>query len=127
MDWFVVRYERFVFSLSFDMDFHTLSYMLFRKPSEVSTLWQLWVSGNHLLTHAEPSNHDLWMSVKSNDDASPVLTADASNITLRKADLEYKGHRSLLTRTRNLLTTLQRQDVKDRYVDPVVLSRSCLL
>lgn len=42
-------------------------------------------------------------------------TAEESTGVLRKAETEYKGHRSLLMRTRNLLSTMQRQDVIDRY------------
>lgn len=40
---------------------------------------------------------------------------EESTGVLKKAESEYKGHRSLLMRTRNLLTTMQRQDVLDRY------------
>lgn len=40
---------------------------------------------------------------------------EESTGVLKKADSEYKGHRSLLMRTRNLLSTMQRQDVIDRY------------
>ena len=39
---------------------------------------------------------------------------EESTSVLKKAESEYKGHRSLLTRTRNLLTTMKRQDVMDR-------------
>ncbi|CAJ1962844.1 unnamed protein product [Sphenostylis stenocarpa] len=35
---------------------------------------------------------------------------------LKKTESEYKGHRSLLWRTRNLLSVMQRQDVMDRKV-----------
>uniref|UniRef100_A0A1J3JQX1 Vesicle transport protein SEC20 n=1 Tax=Noccaea caerulescens TaxID=107243 RepID=A0A1J3JQX1_NOCCA len=41
---------------------------------------------------------------------------DGSNEVLNKADSEYKGHRSLLSRTRNLLSTMQRQDVIERLI-----------
>ncbi|KAJ0035399.1 hypothetical protein Pint_25172 [Pistacia integerrima] len=41
---------------------------------------------------------------------------DESTGVLRKAESEYKGHRSLLMRTRNLLSTMQRQDVIDRVI-----------
>ncbi|RYR12216.1 hypothetical protein Ahy_B04g069748 isoform A [Arachis hypogaea] len=41
---------------------------------------------------------------------------DESTGVLRKAESEYKGHRSLLMRTRNLLSTMQRQDVLDRII-----------
>jgi len=41
---------------------------------------------------------------------------DESTGVLKKAESEYKGHRSLLSRTRNLLSTMQRQDVIDRYL-----------
>jgi protein transport protein SEC20 len=41
---------------------------------------------------------------------------DESTGVLKKAESEYKGHRSLLSRTRNLLSTMQRQDVIDRII-----------
>ncbi|BBH04165.1 Sec20 family protein, partial [Prunus dulcis] len=41
--------------------------------------------------------------------------SEDSTGVLRKAESEYKGHRSLLMRTRNLLSTMQRQDVIDRF------------
>lgn len=40
---------------------------------------------------------------------------EESTGVLKKAESEYKGHRSLLSRTRNLLSTMQRHDVIDRY------------
>ncbi|XP_048497443.1 uncharacterized protein LOC104884182 isoform X2 [Beta vulgaris subsp. vulgaris] len=46
--------------------------------------------------------------------ASTLMTVEESTGTLKKAESEYKGHRSLLTRTRNLLSTMQRQDIIDR-------------
>ncbi|XP_002528335.2 uncharacterized protein LOC8265712 [Ricinus communis] len=48
--------------------------------------------------------------------ASSLVTFEESTGVLRKAESEYKGHRSLLTRTRNLLSTMQRQDVLDRMI-----------
>ncbi|KAL2970103.1 hypothetical protein AAZX31_15G120100 [Glycine max] len=45
---------------------------------------------------------------------STLMTLDESTGVLKKAESEYKGHRSLLMRTRNLLSTMQRQDVIDR-------------
>ncbi|KAJ9700823.1 hypothetical protein PVL29_006241 [Vitis rotundifolia] len=45
-----------------------------------------------------------------------LLTTEESTGVLKKAESEYKGHRSLLMRTRNLLTTMQRQDVLDRII-----------
>ena len=44
-----------------------------------------------------------------------VACVEESTGVLKKAESEYKGHRSLLMRTRNLLSTMQRQDVLDRY------------
>uniref|UniRef100_M0ZMB5 Vesicle transport protein SEC20 n=1 Tax=Solanum tuberosum TaxID=4113 RepID=M0ZMB5_SOLTU len=41
---------------------------------------------------------------------------DESTGVLTKAESEYKGHRSLLSRTRNLLSTMQRQDILDRVI-----------
>lgn len=40
---------------------------------------------------------------------------DQSNATLRKADTEYKGQRSILSVTRSKITSLTRQDLIDRY------------
>ncbi|CAM8889664.1 unnamed protein product [Rhodiola kirilowii] len=48
--------------------------------------------------------------------ANALMTVDESTTVLRKAESEYKGHRSLLMRTRNLLSTMQRQDVLDRVI-----------
>ena len=50
-----------------------------------------------------PSGHGLW--------------SDQSNTTLRKADSEYKGQRSILGITRSKITSLTRQDSIDRYYD----------
>ncbi|CAA7403287.1 unnamed protein product [Spirodela intermedia] len=47
---------------------------------------------------------------------STLMTFEESTSVLKKAESEYKGHRSLLMRTRNLLTTMQRQDVLDRVI-----------
>ncbi|XP_062108971.1 uncharacterized protein LOC133819684 [Humulus lupulus] len=48
--------------------------------------------------------------------ANILTTTDESTGVLRKAESEYKGQRSLLMRTRNLLSTMQRQDVLDRMI-----------
>ncbi|CAI9776055.1 unnamed protein product [Fraxinus pennsylvanica] len=48
--------------------------------------------------------------------ASTLMTFEESTGVLRKAESEYKGHRSLLMRTRDLLSTMQRQDVLDRLI-----------
>ncbi|GLT42080.1 hypothetical protein SLA2020_161000 [Shorea laevis] len=48
--------------------------------------------------------------------ASTLMTFEESTGVLKKAESEYKGHRSLLMRTRNLLSTMQRQDVIDRLI-----------
>uniref|UniRef100_A0ACD5TKN1 Uncharacterized protein n=2 Tax=Avena sativa TaxID=4498 RepID=A0ACD5TKN1_AVESA len=48
--------------------------------------------------------------------ANTLSTFDESTSLLRKAEGEYQGHRSLLTRTRGLLSTMQRQDVLDRII-----------
>ncbi|KAE9612119.1 hypothetical protein Lalb_Chr06g0169571 [Lupinus albus] len=45
-----------------------------------------------------------------------VMTLEESTGVLKKAESEYKGQRSLFTRTRNLLSTMQRQDVLDRVI-----------
>lgn len=47
---------------------------------------------------------------------STLMAFEESTGVLRKAETEYKGHRSLLMRTRNLLSTMQRQDVLDRVI-----------
>ncbi|GAV74893.1 Sec20 domain-containing protein [Cephalotus follicularis] len=48
--------------------------------------------------------------------ATTLMTFEESTGVLKKAESEYKGHRSLLMRTRNLLSTMQRQDVLDRVI-----------
>nr|XP_027119553.1 uncharacterized protein LOC113736683 [Coffea arabica] len=48
--------------------------------------------------------------------ASTLVTFEESTGVLGKAESEYRGHRSLLMRTRNLLSTMQRQDVIDRII-----------
>ncbi|KAJ8497662.1 hypothetical protein OPV22_008214 [Ensete ventricosum] len=48
--------------------------------------------------------------------ANTLATFEESTGVLRKAEGEYKGHRSLLMRTRNLLSTMRRQDVLDRVI-----------
>ncbi|KAH7839549.1 hypothetical protein Vadar_005601 [Vaccinium darrowii] len=48
--------------------------------------------------------------------SSTLMAFEDSTGVLRKAESEYKGHRSLLSRTRNLLSTMQRQDVLDRVI-----------
>ncbi|XP_031486564.1 uncharacterized protein LOC116255012 isoform X2 [Nymphaea colorata] len=48
--------------------------------------------------------------------ANTLMTFDNSTSVLRKAEGEYKGHRSLLMRTRNLLSTMQRQDIIERII-----------
>ncbi|KAL1190522.1 hypothetical protein V5N11_032805 [Cardamine amara subsp. amara] len=45
-----------------------------------------------------------------------LVAFDESTGVLKKAESEYKGHKSLLSRTRNLLSTMQRQDVIDRLI-----------
>ncbi|KAH9764022.1 vesicle transport protein sec20 [Citrus sinensis] len=47
---------------------------------------------------------------------SGLVILHESTGVLRKAESEYKGHRSLLMRTRNLLSTMQRQDIIDRVI-----------
>lgn len=48
--------------------------------------------------------------------SSMLTTVGESTGVLKKAETEYKGHRSLLMRTRNLLSTMRRQDVLDRLI-----------
>ncbi|KAG6668525.1 uncharacterized protein LOC122276310 [Carya illinoinensis] len=48
--------------------------------------------------------------------ATTLATFEESTGVLKKAESEYKGHRSLFMRTRNLLSTMQRQDVMDRLI-----------
>lgn len=45
-----------------------------------------------------------------------LVTFEESTSVLRKAESEYKGHRSLLSSTRKLLSTMSRQDVMDRLI-----------
>ncbi|GKB88567.1 sec20 family protein [Tanacetum coccineum] len=47
---------------------------------------------------------------------STLMAFEESTGVLKKAESEYKGHRSLLGRTRNLLSTMKRQDVLDRII-----------
>ncbi|CAJ1963408.1 unnamed protein product [Sphenostylis stenocarpa] len=47
---------------------------------------------------------------------STLMTLDESTGLLKKVESEYKGHRTLLSRTRNLLSVMQRQDVMDRVI-----------
>ncbi|MCD7457921.1 Protein transport protein sec20 [Datura stramonium] len=56
------------------------------------------------------------MHLKLDDNVHILDTADESTGVLTKAESEYKGHSSLLSRTRNLLSTMQRQDVLDRVI-----------
>lgn len=57
------------------------------------------------------------LMVQEVERSGSTLTAfEESTGVLRKAESEYKGHRSLLMRTRNLLSTMQRQDVLDRVI-----------
>ncbi|XP_077210590.1 uncharacterized protein LOC143846064 isoform X2 [Tasmannia lanceolata] len=48
--------------------------------------------------------------------AGTLMTFEESTNVLKKAESEYKGHRSLLMRTRRLLTAMRRQDVLDRVI-----------
>ncbi|KAE8076128.1 hypothetical protein FH972_014795 [Carpinus fangiana] len=48
--------------------------------------------------------------------ASTLMVVEESTGVLKKSESEYKGHRSLLMRTRNLLSTMKRQDVLDRLI-----------
>ncbi|KAG6501285.1 hypothetical protein ZIOFF_041164 [Zingiber officinale] len=51
-----------------------------------------------------------------NSPTSGMYHAEESTGVLRRAESEYKGHRPLLMRTRNLLSTMRRQDVLDRVI-----------
>ncbi|KAG6501287.1 hypothetical protein ZIOFF_041166 [Zingiber officinale] len=51
-----------------------------------------------------------------NSPTSGMYHAKESTGVLRRAENEYKGHRPLLMRTRNLLSTMRRQDVLDRVI-----------
>lgn len=59
--------------------------------------------------------------------ANTLATLDESNTTLKKADTEYKGQRSLLMTTRGLLTVMKRQDVLDRIILVVGFIFFCLV
>ncbi|XP_048548306.1 uncharacterized protein LOC125527838 isoform X2 [Triticum urartu] len=48
--------------------------------------------------------------------ANTLSTFDESTSVLRKAEGEYQGRRSLLMRTRGMLSTMQLQDVLDRII-----------
>ncbi|CAM8900646.1 unnamed protein product [Rhodiola kirilowii] len=58
--------------------------------------------------------------------ANALMTVEESTTVLRKAESEYKGHRSLLMRTRNLLSTMQRQDGDPHPWIPTFLLRCSL-
>nr|PNR37310.1 hypothetical protein PHYPA_020418 [Physcomitrium patens] len=47
--------------------------------------------------------------------AATLTVLDQSNATLRKADAEYKGQRSILGVTRSKITSITRQDLIERY------------
>lgn len=55
--------------------------------------------------------------------ANTLMTFDGSTSVLKNAETEFKGQKSLLSRTRNLLSTMRRQDVIDR----VILVVGCLV
>ncbi|KAH9313574.1 hypothetical protein KI387_022201 [Taxus chinensis] len=59
--------------------------------------------------------------------ASTLATIDQSTGTLRKAESEYKGHRSLLMSTRRLLTFMRRQDILDRIIMVVGFIFFCMV
>jgi protein transport protein SEC20 len=48
--------------------------------------------------------------------AATLSVLDQSNATLRNADAEYKGQRSILSVTRSKITSLTRQDLMDRVL-----------
>lgn len=48
--------------------------------------------------------------------STTLTTLGESTDTLQKADSEYKGHRSLLMRAKQLLKVMRRQDVLDRII-----------
>ncbi|XP_073107213.1 LOW QUALITY PROTEIN: uncharacterized protein, partial [Elaeis guineensis] len=56
------------------------------------------------------------LMVQVDRSANTLATFEESTSVLKKAEGEYKGHRSLLMRTRRLLSTMQRQDVMDRVI-----------
>ncbi|KAK9147113.1 hypothetical protein Sjap_007016 [Stephania japonica] len=86
-----------------------------REPSTISS-----ADGSGLLLlllfHFNSSALDKLLLVEVERSTSMLSTFDESTGVLRKADSEYKGHRSLLMRTRNLLSTMRRQDVQDRMI-----------
>ncbi|KAJ0792209.1 hypothetical protein HanOQP8_Chr01g0014841 [Helianthus annuus] len=55
---------------------------------------------------------------------STLMAFEESTGVLKKAESEYKGHVSLLTRTRNLLSTMKRQDVLDRLDNSLIYCTS---
>ncbi|KNA08861.1 hypothetical protein SOVF_158900 [Spinacia oleracea] len=67
------------------------------------------------ITESLRRTHQL-MAQEVDRSATTLMTFEESTGTLKKAESEYKGHQSLLMRTRNLLSTMQRQDVIDRVI-----------
>ncbi|XP_073107807.1 uncharacterized protein [Elaeis guineensis] len=57
--------------------------------------------------------------------ANTLATFEESTSVLKKAEGEYKGHRSLLMRTRRLLSTMQCQDVMDRISHVLIHGAVC--
>ncbi|XP_073107805.1 uncharacterized protein [Elaeis guineensis] len=57
--------------------------------------------------------------------ANTLATFEESTSVLKKAEGEYQGHRSLLMRTRRLLSTMQCQDVMDIYPYGCIAIRKC--
>ncbi|WZY84320.1 hypothetical protein YC2023_030704 [Brassica napus] len=82
---------------------------------------EAWLANAGVTSDAESITESLRRSrqlmVQEVERSTNTLVAfDESTGVLKKAENEYKGHRSLLSRTRNLLSTMQRQDVIDRVI-----------
>lgn len=60
-------------------------------------------------------------------DTEYLSWSDQSNATLRMADAEYKGQRSILGWTRRTITSLTRQDLIDRYYELLCVLKLFLL
>ncbi|CAI0436599.1 unnamed protein product [Linum tenue] len=83
-----------------------------RRTRQLMVQW--WAGGGSSSLLSEILSCSLFQEVERS--SNTLMTFDESTGVLRKAESEYKGHRSLLMRTRNLLSTMQRHDVIDRLV-----------
>lgn len=111
----ILFYNFNLFMLAYNLDYMDSK----RYGQRISYTWHnepwMYLSSclqNNLLVSFLPSFPSSFYLSKTN--MNMVDSAEDSTGVLKKAESEYRGHRSLLMRTRNLLSTMQRQDVLDR-------------